>query len=57
MKFVFNGDDGSHRVLSEEETREHMSIYQMEDAIEAKRQDPCEEVSYLTIGGTISVEL
>ena len=39
------------------EVREHLSDLQIEDAKDAKRNDPCEEVSYMTVGGYIVVEL
>lgn len=56
MKFYFQDTQGNRRELSWEELREHMSEYQIEEAAEAKRADPLEEVSYMTVGGFIVVE-
>lgn len=53
-KFYFVSNDGKERrALSDEELREHMSAYQIGEAKEAKRNDPEEEVSYMTVGGYI----
>ena len=38
-----------------EEVRKHLSEAQIQDAIEAKYDDPDEEVSYMTKGGLILV--
>ena len=57
MQFYFAGADGTSRKLTEEEAREHLSNYQMTEAIEAKLADPAEEVSYMTVGGYIIVEI
>ena len=56
MKFYFQDYQGNRRELSPEELREHMSEYNIREAIEAKQADPLEEVSYMTIGGFIIVE-
>ena len=56
MKFYYQDKNGARRELSPEEVREHMSEYQIQEAIEAKQADPLEEVSYMTIGGFIIVE-
>lgn len=56
MKFYFQDEQGNRRELGPEELREHMSGYQIGEAIEAKRADPLEEVSYMTVGGFIIVE-
>lgn len=56
MKFYLRDERGHHRELSAEEVREHMSEYQIQEAIEAKQTDPLEEVSYMTVGGYIIVE-
>ena len=56
MKFYFQNRQGERRELTEEEVREHMSEYQIGEAIQAKKADPCEEVSYMTVGGYIIVD-
>lgn len=56
MKFYFQDKQGNRRELSPEELREHMSEYQIGEALEAKRADPLEEVSYMTVGGFIVVD-
>jgi hypothetical protein len=56
MKFYFQTNDGSRRELSMDEVREHMSEYQIGEALDAKRNDPNEEVSYMTVGGYIVVD-
>ena len=57
MKFYHQDKQGNRRELSQEEVLEHMTPYQIREAIEAKRADPQEEVSYMTVGGFIVVEL
>ena len=57
MKFYFVSKDGKERrELNDEEVREHMSEYQIGEAIEAKRNDHNEYVCYMTDGGYIVVE-
>lgn len=57
MRFYFVSRDGAtRRELTDEELREHMSEYQIGEALEAKRNDPDEEVSYMTVGGYIIVD-
>lgn len=56
MKFYFQSDNGSRRELTMDEVREHMSEYQIGEALDAKRTDPNEEVSYMTVGGYIVVD-
>ena len=56
MKFYLQDAHGNRQELGLEELREHMSEYQIGEAIEAKRADPLEEVSYMTVGGFIIVE-
>ena len=56
MKFYFQDKQGNRRELNHEELREHMSEYQISEAIAAKQADPNEEVSYMTVGGFIIVE-
>lgn len=50
MKFYFDKNDGTTKRLSDEEVREHLSICQVEEAIETKKADPLECVSYMTVG-------
>lgn len=57
MKFYFDKNDGTSQKLTDEELREHMSEYNIYEATEAKKADPLEEVSYMTVGGFIRVEL
>lgn len=57
MKFYFDKNDGTTKELNYEEVREHLSHYQVDEAIEAKKADPLECVSYMTVGGSIRVEL
>ena len=57
MKFYFDKHDGTSQELTPDELREHMSEYNIKEAIEAKKADPLEEVSYMTVGGFIRVEL
>jgi hypothetical protein len=56
VKFYFQDKQGNLRELSPEEVLEHMTVYQIQEAIEAKRAAPLEEVSYMTVGGFIIVE-
>lgn len=57
MKFYFQANDGSRRELTDDELREHMSEYNIYEAIKAKQEDPDEEVSYMTVGGFIICEM
>lgn len=56
-KFYFVSKDGKRRELTDEELREHMSEYQIGEAQEAKRNDPDEYVSYMTVGGYIVLDI
>lgn len=40
MKFYFDKNDGTTKRLSDEEVREHLSICQVEEAIETKKSRP-----------------
>jgi|GEM_PF-955091 len=57
MKFYFQDYAGNRRDLSADELREHMSEYNIREAVEAKQADPKEEVSYMTVGGFIICEM
>ena len=58
MKFYFYDRirNGKTREMQMEEVQQHLSQQQIDDAIEAKREDPLEEVSYMTRGGFIVVD-
>lgn len=58
MKFYFYDRirNGKAREMQMEEVQQHLSQRQIDDAIEAKRADPLEEVSYMTLGGFIVVD-
>lgn len=56
MTFYFDNTDGTTQKLTNEEVRKYLSKYQIESAIEAKRTDPLEQVSYIVVGGFIRVE-
>lgn len=58
MKFYFTDYQGKNRKrLTMKEVRQHLSECQIEESKQAKREDPLEEVSYMTRGGFITVEL
>lgn len=57
MKFYFDKTNGKSKRITKTEALEHLSKCQLIDAIEAKKADPCEQVSYMTVGGFIRVEL
>lgn len=56
MTFYLDKTDGTTQKLTNEEVRKYLSKYQIELAIEAKRADPLEQVSYIVVGGFIRVE-
>lgn len=58
MKFYFYDRirNGEAREMSTEEVHQHLTQNQIDDAIEAKKDDPLEEVSYMTVGGYIVVD-
>jgi hypothetical protein len=56
MKYYFIDRQGNSRKLTAKEVRERLTPDQQLEAIEAKRQDPLEEVSFMTIGGRIVCE-
>lgn len=57
MKFYFDKANGETKRLTEKEVQQHLSKYQISEAKQAKKADPNEEVSYMTVGGYIRVEL
>ncbi len=56
MTFYLDKTDGTTQKLTNKEVRKYLSKYQIESAIEAKRTDPLEQVSYIVVGGFIRVE-
>lgn len=53
MKYYFQNRNGFRKQITMDEVKEHLSAAQIMDAIDAKREDPNEEVSYMTVGGFI----
>ena len=56
MKYYFIDRQGNSRKLTAKEVRERLTPDQQLEAIEAKRQDPMEEVSYMTKLGRVVCE-
>lgn len=56
MKYVVYNAKTGMRELSPAEVRDLLTPDQQLEAIEAKRQDPMEEVSFMTSGGVIVCE-
>ena len=58
MKFYFYDRirNGKPREMKMDEVRQHLSTKQIDDAIDAKKADPLEEVSYMTRGGYIVID-
>lgn len=57
MKFYFQDRQGKRRKLTKAELRQRLTEEQIKEGIEAKRTDPLEEVSYMTNGGYVVVEI
>ena len=57
IKFYLRDHDGNRKEMTDEEVRYHMSDYNILEAVQAKLEDPNEEVSFMTVGGFIVVEL
>lgn len=55
MRFYFYSKNGSSQELTIEEVRKHLKEAQIQEGIEAKHDDPDEEVSYMAKGGTILI--
>ena len=55
MKFYYCRKNEPNQELTMEEVRKHLSEAQIQEAIEAKHEDPNEEVSYMAKGGIILV--
>lgn len=58
MKFYFYDRirNGEAREMQMDEVQQHLSQSQIDEGIEAKKADPHEEVSYMTIGGYIVID-
>ena len=56
MKYIVYNAKTGMRELSKAEVRELLTPDQQLEAIEAKRQDPLEEVSFMTSGGMVVCE-
>lgn len=57
MKFYFYDRHGENRrELTMDEVHSHLSESQIEEGIEAKKMDPLEQVSFMTVGGFIEIE-
>lgn len=57
MNFYFTDYKGKKRKrLKMEEVRRHLSAAQIEEALQTKKEDPHEEVSYMTENGFIICE-
>lgn len=58
MKFYFYDRirNGRPREMKMDEVQEHLSPAQIDAAVAAKKEDPNEEVSYMTSGGYIVVD-
>jgi hypothetical protein len=57
MKYIVYNAKTGRRELSPAEVRDLLTPDQQLEAIEAKRQDPLEEVSFMTSGGVIVCEM
>lgn len=58
MKYIFtNRVGGGRREITEQELRQRLTDRQIAEGQQAKREDPFEEVSYMTAGGMIHFEL
>ena len=56
MNFYYQDKQGKVVQIEEEEAREHLEWWQINEGIEAKQADPCEEVSYMIDGGFIIID-
>lgn len=58
MKFYFYDRirNGKAREMKMEEVQQHLSQSQIDEGIDAKKTDPLEEVSYMTVGGYIVID-
>lgn len=56
MRFYFYSKSGTNKELTEQEARKLLSERQIKEGLEAKQDDPDEEVSYMAPGGTIVID-
>ncbi len=56
MIFFFVDRAGKRKRLTSEQVRIRLTEQQIKEAIEAKRADPLEEVSFMAPGGMITLE-
>lgn len=57
MKFILTDTKGkAARTLTEAEAKKHLTATQIQDGIEAKMEDPMEDVCYMVKGGYIHIE-
>lgn len=56
MKFYFYDRNGKSREMQMDEVQQHLSQSQIDEGIDAKKTDPLEEVSYMTVGGYIVID-
>ena len=58
MKFYFYDRirNGKAREMQMEEVQQHLSQSQIDEGIDAKKTDPLEGVSYMTVGGYIVID-
>ena len=56
MSFYFQTKDGVRREMTTDEVWEHMSAFEISEALDAKRSAPAMEVIYMTVGGYIVVD-
>ncbi len=55
MKFYLYSKNGTSRELTMDEVRKHLKETQIQEGINAKYDDPDEEVSYMAKGGRILI--
>ena len=56
MKIHFFSNDGKKKTLTMKEVHQYLSEKAIQEAIEAKKSDPYEEVSYITSIGLVVFE-
>ena len=57
MKFILTDTKGkAARNITEAEAKKHLTTTQIQDGIEAKMEDPMEDVCYMVKGGYIHIE-
>lgn len=56
MKFILIKNNGTTQLLNAKEVKERLKDYQIKEGMEAKQENPFEEVSYMTYDGRIIIE-